>query len=85
MEVKSFLVPTVNLAGQLNRWFLENHVSEVLADLGKNHLGTFGPALRMMGAKEADFLRLGLEFAVENAESKETTVKRKRKKASLLS
>jgi hypothetical protein len=84
MEAKFFLMPTVNLANQLNRWFLDNHVSEVLAQWGKDHLNAFGPALRMMGATDADFLRLGLELPVEVVEPKKATTKRKLKKAALL-
>jgi hypothetical protein len=84
MEVKSYLMPTVNLANQLNRWFLDNHVSEVLAQWGKDHLNAFGPALRMMGATDADFLRFGLESPKTVVESKKATTKRKLKKAILL-
>lgn len=84
MEVKSYLMPTVNLAHQLNRWFLDNHVNEVLAQWGKDHLLAFGPALRRMGATDADFLRLGLELPAVAIVLKKATTKRKRKKAALL-
>jgi prepilin-type processing-associated H-X9-DG protein len=77
MEVKSYIVPTVNQAGQLNRWFLDGHVNEVLTNWGKDHLGIFGPALRMMGATDADFLRFGLELPAEVVVPKKTTAKRK--------
>ena len=78
MEVKSYLMPTVNLSTQLNRWFLDSHACEVLANWGKDHLTSFGPALRMMGATDADFLRIGMEFPVEVTELKRSTPKRKR-------
>jgi hypothetical protein len=77
MELKSFLMPTINRANQLNRWFLDRHVNEVLGNWGKDHLSTFGPALRMMGATDADFVRLGLKFPAETIEPKKQHRKKK--------
>jgi hypothetical protein len=81
MEVKSYIMPTINLSYQLNRWFLDCHAGEVLANWGKDHLSTFGPALRMMGATDTDFLRLGLEFPAEPVEPKKRYRMRAKKKA----
>jgi hypothetical protein len=87
MEVSSYIMPTVNLTCQLNRWFLDNHASKVLAQWGKDHPSAFCTALRLMGARDADFVRLGLEFpadAVEKEkqplEEKKSQKPRKRKK-----
>ena len=71
MEVSSYIMPTVNLTCQLNRWFLDNHASKVLERWDKNHLNAFGTALRLMGASDADFVRLGLELPAKVIEPKE--------------
>jgi hypothetical protein len=88
MEASSYIMPPINLTYQLNRWFLDNHASEVLARWDKDHLSAFSTALRLMGAREADFVRLGLESPVKaverekrQPEEKESHKRRKRKKA----
>ena len=68
MEVSSYIMPTANLTCQLNRWFLDNHASEVLELWGKNDLIAFCAALRLMGASDADFVRLGVKVPAEAVE-----------------
>ena len=87
MEVSSYIVPTVNLSYELNRWFLDKHASESLARWGKDHLSPFCTALRLMGARDADFVRLGIKFPAEaverekrQLEEKKSQKRRKRKK-----
>ena len=77
MEVSSYIMPTVNLTYQLNRWFLDKHASEVLARWDKDHLNAFCTALRLMGARDADFVRLGLEVPAKVIEPEKKTAKRK--------
>ena len=88
MEVSSYIVPTVNLSYELNRWFLDKHASEVLARWDKDRLSAFCTALRLMGARDADFARLGLEVPAAEAverekrqlEEKKSQKRQKRKK-----
>ena len=88
MEVSSYLIPTVNLSYELNRWFLDKHASEVLARWDKDRLSAFCTALRLMGARDADFARLGLEVPAAEAverekrqlEEKKSQKRQKRKK-----
>lgn len=86
MEVSSYIMPTANLTCQLNRWFLDNHASEVWALWGKDDLVAFCTALRLMGAKDADFVRLGIEFPSVTIEREKPPLEekkgRKRKKVS---
>jgi hypothetical protein len=78
-EVPSYLVPTINLVCQLNRWFIDHHAAKVLAQWGKDHLDAYRVALRLLGANEADFLRLGLDFVAEC--TKQTAKPRRPRKA----
>jgi hypothetical protein len=78
MELSSYIMPTVNLTCQLNRWFLDNHASEVLARWGKDDLIAFCTALRLMGARDADFVRLGLKSPAETAEQKKSPLEEKK-------
>jgi hypothetical protein len=78
MEASSYLTPTINLSCQLNRQFLDTHAGEVLARWGKDHLIAFCTALRLMGARDADFARLGLESPAEAAEREKQQLKEKK-------
>ena len=88
MEVSSYIVPTVNLSYELNRLFLDKHASEVLARWDKDRLSAFCTAIRLMGARDADFARLGLEVPAAEAverekrqlEEKKSQKRQKRKK-----
>jgi hypothetical protein len=89
MEVSSYIVPTVNLSYELNRLFLDKHASEVLERWDKDRLSAFCTAIRLMGARDTDFARLGLEVSVTEAverekrqiEEKKSQKRQKRKKA----
>jgi hypothetical protein len=80
MEVSSYIMPTANLTCQLNRWFLDNHASEVMARWDKNQLDSFCTALRMMGATDADFVRLGLGIPAKVVEPRSVTGRKRRAK-----
>ena len=88
MEVSSYLIPTVNLSYGTQPMVSDEHASEVLARWGKDHLSAFCTALRLMGAGDADFARLGLEVPAAEAverekrqlEEKKSQKRRERKK-----